>query len=179
MVLDQLYKLTSWKWTRAMGLHPVERQKLFGWNRAAAKTFACCVTVVLCVWPLRCLKLFGESLQMGIRSGCGRRIQEQETAPFLFCQKGLMEKLPNICVNVAKEQSKGRGEKKEWERSKHQRASPSSLRMLFILLTGLLTSPSLFSKVSLGAHFMCGAPWSPHSACIQSGSCIIYECCGC
>lgn len=49
---------------------------------------------------------------MGIRSGCGRRIQEQETAPFLFCQKGLMEKLPNISVNLAKEQSKGRGEKK-------------------------------------------------------------------
>lgn len=39
------------------------------------------------------------------------------------------------------------------ERLKHQRAPLSSLRMLFILLTGLLTSLSSFCEVSLGAHF--------------------------
>lgn len=43
------------------------------------------------------------------------------------------------------------------ERLKHQRAPLSSLRMLFILLTGLLTSLSSFCKVSLGAHFGSGA----------------------
>lgn len=57
-------------------------------------------------------------------------------------------KPPHISVNAAKEQSK-----RKKKRFKHQRAPLSSLRMLFILLTGLLTSLSSFSRVSVGAHF--------------------------
>lgn len=61
-----------------------------------------------------------------------------------------MEKQANNSENFTKEQSKCSGGGEGTESSKHQRASLSSLKMLFILLTGLLTSLGLFSKVSLG-----------------------------
>lgn len=51
-----------------------------------------------------------------------------------------------------------RGGAKGTESSKHQRASLSSLKMLFILLTGLLTSLGLFSKVSLGSSLSAMEP---------------------
>lgn len=114
---------------------------------------------------------------MRIKAGCRRRIQQQETAFFCFSEQG-NGKRPHISAKAAK---KRRKRKKKRERLKHQRAPLSSLRMLFILLTGLLTSLSSFCKVSLGAHsgFVAFSLWSLHSACIQSSSCIIYECCGC
>lgn len=70
--------------------------------------------------------------------------------PFFVSEGKEKGKPSHISVNAAKEQSKRKRKKK---RFKHQRAPLSSLRMLFILLTGLLTSLSSFSRVSVGAHF--------------------------
>lgn len=71
-----------------------------------------------------------------------------------------MEKQANNSENFTKEQSKcsAGGGAKGTESSKHQRASLSSLKMLFILLTGLLTSLGLFSKVSLGSSLSAMEP---------------------
>lgn len=98
---------------------------------------------------------------MRIRTGCRRRIQQQETALFVSARR----ETENDHIFLRKLQRSGARGKKE--RLKHQRAPLSSLRMLFILLTGLLTSLSSFCKVSLGAHFefvACGASIQPESS---------------
>lgn len=73
-----------------------------------------------------------------------------------------MEKQANNSENFTKQMQQGR--KKGVESSKHQRASLSSLKMLFILLKGLLTSLGFFSEVSLGADFLHGASVQPVSS---------------
>lgn len=84
---------------------------------------------------------------MRIRTGCEKKNSETGDRSFLFQQAGKRKATTYFC-----ECCKGAEQKKK-KRFKHQRAPLSSLRMLFILLTGLLTSLSSFSRVSVGAHF--------------------------
>lgn len=84
---------------------------------------------------------------MRIKTGCRRKIHKQETALFVSASR----EMENDHIFLRKlQRSRARGKK---EKLKHQRAPLSPLRMLFMLLTGLLTSPSSFCGVSLGAHF--------------------------
>lgn len=70
---------------------------------------------------------------------------------FCFSEQGGNGKGPHISVRSCKEaECEGR---KKHERVKQQRASLSLCGMLFMLLTGLLTSLSSFCGLSLGAHF--------------------------
>lgn len=99
-----------------------------------------------------------------------RRIWQQETDLFVSAN-GQTESGRIFLWKL--QRKRARGEKKK-SGLRHQRAPLSPFRMLFMLLTGLLTSRSSFCEVSLGAHFGFGGLWSLHSS-----SCIIYEGCDC
>lgn len=98
--------------------------------------------------PLGGLKLFGESLQMRIRAGAEKNSETGDSPPFLFLREAEKRK-----EGAYRWEGRKRG-------FKHRRLFPS-LGMLFILLTGLLTSLGSLSEAE-----------EPSS---QSTGCIIYE----
>lgn len=139
-----------------MGQHPAQFFSFFFWEAKDPRLLCRRQSEQSCVWPLRHLKLFGESLQMRIRSRAWKKNSGtgDSSSFFLFFPRQKRRwKSKQIILRISQRSranaAGGGGE--GTESSKHQRASLSSLKMLFILLTGLLTSLGLFSKVSLGS----------------------------
>lgn len=107
---------------------------------------------------------------MRIRTGC-RGILQQETAPFCFTEQG--ERL-HICAKAAKE-----AEREEKREIKTPEGPSFFTQDVVYIVDRPFNLPKLILEGLFGSSLLVCSLWSLHSARIQSGSCIIYECCGC
>lgn len=121
-----------------------------------------------CLWPFRCFKLFGESLQMRIRTR--RRIWQQETVLFVSAS---METENNHIV-LWKLQRKRAGQRGEKSQIKTLEGLSFSVQDVVYVVDRPFNLPKLFLWGLFGSSLWVCSLWSLHSR-----TCIIYESCGC